>query len=400
LTRELVRCKVVDGRVVPLLLRPTAAMRDLTGSLLAGWRALVGHPRHEVDEATGPLVHGARSAVVARGLVRVLERRCTFTEPVCAAALRAQACAASARLLDTPAATPADHRAAVARELGWDPDALATALYADLPQEARLETMPALTEVDLIDAYNLALVQGLLLSADGLAVTVRDPDVGRRRRLLKALRFHRLLAEVAADDAGLRLTVGGPRSVLDRQGQYGLQFACFLPHLCTAKDWDLTARLHLPDGREGELRLDHASGLRAGSRFIAFVPEELAALGAQLARREPDWRIDDEAPVLRTATGELVVADLRLHLPAGDWCVECFHRWHARSLARRLEQKMAGELPRLIIAVARDLLRLAEHAALAARVEAAPWAFAFTGFPTARALRDCIARLTTTAPTG
>ena len=123
----------------------------------------------------------------------------------------------SAELLAAPLASSDAHRAAVAERLGLQGDEVRERLYADLPDQAQLSAAPAWGAQQLIARYNLALAQGLLLFARSLTITIADADTGMRRRLLKALRFRRLLADVRGDARqALCLEVSGPGSVLDQ----------------------------------------------------------------------------------------------------------------------------------------------------------------------------------------
>lgn len=393
LRRDQLRYRIRGDEVVPSFLRPTPAMRDLAERLLLTWRSCVGVTRRELEEALQPVVHSSRSAVIARGLDHLIDKAARFEEPADAIALRDEVLPASAAALRDPAATADDHRAAVARSLDRDGAELARTLYADLPHEAELVAEPELDAETLLARYNLALAQGLILGAVSLHVRLVDTDVGVRRRLLKALRFHRLLATAREEDGALVLDVTGPTAVLEQSSRYGMQMARFLPDLCTAKMWHLDAEIELPR-REGckHLRLDHNAGLPGHSRYLAYVPEELRHLRAQLAKKCPGWTLDDEPPPLLAPGGELVVGDLALTAGGRTWIVECFHRWHAHALERRLEQKRRGELPMLLLGCDRALAKNEQRAALMEAAGFDAYGFCFSGFPTATALRKLVAK--------
>lgn len=390
LTRDLLRYRLDGDEVKPSFLKATPAIRDLTDALLAHWQGSVGKRLGDLEDAALPILHRSRALVVGRGLQKLILDACTFAEPPSAATLREEAFAVSASLLSTPAKTSDDHRAAVAERLGLQADEVRDRLYADHPDQAMLETVPTWTATQLIPRYNLALAQGLLLFARSLTVTVADADTGLRRRLLKALRFRRLLADIRGDDRqALTLEISGPGSVLDQQSRYGMHLALFLPALACCRSWKAEVALALPRGGPARLLLSDEHGLPGDNGFLGFVPEELQALEATLRERFPAWTIQDPA-LLPHPSGEVVVPDLQVVVGGRSVAVELFHRWHGHALRRRLDQAAAGWAPHLVFGVDRAVLRgdesLAAHPAFLAR------GFAFTELPAARALAEVIAR--------
>ncbi len=399
LTRDLLRFRLSDGRIVPGLLRPTPMIVQLCERLLAWWKEGVGRRRGELEDGAMLILHQSRALVIGRGLQKLITELCRFRDPAPLAELRAHALALSAVGLRAPPPTVEAHRAAVAAQLGLAPEVLSEQLYGDLPDAAVLEAAPELTPARLIELYNMALCQGLLLGARELIVTVHDADPGLRRKLLKAMRFRRLLARVLHDGGGdLRLTVSGPLSVLEQSARYGLQLAQFLPALACAAHWRAEADIVLPR-REGgprsavRLELNDELGLVGDSAFLGYVPAELRDLGATLAAKFPHWRLA-EARLLALPGGELVVPDLEIR--AGDGApvvaVELFHRWHGDALVRRVGQLEQGLAPQLAIGVDRSLARSPALAPLVARPVFARHGFLFSELPSPRALNEVVAR--------
>lgn len=393
LTRQLLRYRIAGDHLEPLLLRPTPAAQELAGSLLAHWRDGLGRRRGELDDGEAAILHGARRLVLGRGLSKVLTDACAFTDPAPATDLRRRAFAAAAARLTAPAADADAHRAAVAAELGLDPAALADGLYADLPDRAVLAAVPAWDAAGLIARYNLALCQGLLLSARVLQVEVADRDLGLRRRLLRALVHRRLCAEVSAGPGGtLRLEVSGPAALLDQRAAYGLQLAQWLPALACAGAWHAVAEVRPPRAEAPvRLELDARLGLPGDLALLDWVPPELAAWLAQLGDRLAPWRAVEAEPILLPG-GAIVLPDLALDDGGGAVAVELFHRWHLRQLGERLRQLRAGLLPGLVIGIDRALARLAEARPLLDDPLCAERGFAFSDLPSARALGEALAR--------
>jgi hypothetical protein len=330
-------------------------------------------------------------------LQKLVLEHCRFRDPAPLAELRVRALALSAQALRDPPASVEAHRGLVAAQLGLDAAALGEQLYGDLPDAAVLEEVPRFSARRLIELYNLALCQGLLLGASELTVTVHDADAGLRRKLLKALRFRRLLAAVLAADGGdLRLAISGPLSVLDQASRYGIQLALFLPALACAKRWRAEAVIVLPR-RAGagiasaRLELGDGLGLVGDSAFLGYVPAELRDLGAALAAKFPAWRLG-EPQLLALPGGELVVCDLEIACGPVTVHIELFHRWHETALTRRIAQLEQGLAPQLAIGVERALARKPAVAALVARAVFARHGFLFSDLPVARVLGEVVAR--------
>ncbi len=398
LNRELLRCKIVDGRMLPSLLRVTPGTVEQAERLIAYWRGGVGQRRGDLEDGAMPLLHQSRALLVGRGLQKLILDGCRFRDAASSEILRGAALAASAARMAAPAATVTAHREAVAAELGLHPDELVERLYGDLPDAAVLEEAPAQSARQLIDHYNLALCQGLLLQARELRVTIDDADTGLRRRILKALRFRRLLATVRCDNAAvLDLVVSGPGNVLDQATRYGVQLALFLPAVACARRWSVRAELP-PPRHEGPgrgtvlLELDQDTGLVGDSHFLGHLPDELRGIADQLAAKLPGWSVED-GQLLPLPSGELVVPDLQVGVDGALFPVELFHRWHGSALGRRLALLEQGVAPRLVIGVDRALSKTAAVAPLLASPAFARHGFLFSDLPTARALREAVERL-------
>jgi predicted nuclease of restriction endonuclease-like RecB superfamily len=398
LTKDLLRFKVSEGRILPTLLRGTPANLELAQRLLDHWRQGTGLRRGDLEDGAMPILHQSRALLVARGMQKLILDACRFTDPPSSELLRGEALQASASLLGAPAASIEAHRALVAERIGLPPEELSERLYGDLPDAALLETAADLTPQQLIERYNLSLCQGLLLHAKGLDVAVLDADTGLRRRLLKALRFRRLLAEVVQDGAGvLRLAISGPGSVLDQASRYGLQLALFLPALACARRWTATALMAPPRRGDGgrvavRLELSEASGLVGDSMFLGHVPEELRGLHEALAGRFPDWRLE-EPQLLPLPGGELVVPDLQIVSAGQVFPVELFHRWHGHALARRLDQLGQGLAPRLVVGIDRALAKTTAVAPLLAHAAFQRQGFLFSDLPAPRTLGEVMERV-------
>ncbi len=119
---------------------------------------------------------------------------------------------------------------AVADELTLTPDAVMNALFADLRDENRLLRFDDSTAQRLIDRYNVALAQAVLLRSVYLKAEVRHERPPRYRQLFRRLKFHRLLHRVEGNmNDGYVFHIDGPLSLFSATTKYGMQVALFLP---------------------------------------------------------------------------------------------------------------------------------------------------------------------------
>ena len=265
-------------------------------------------------------------------------------------------------------------------------------LYGDLPEFAKLEKCRSFASAEeLVDAYNIALVQGLLLYADHLTLEFKSPRPEDLRPLLRRMRFHRLLATgTGLTPESMVLRIDGPFSILENSRKYALQLAMFFPNVLQMPEWRLAARLKLND-REVDLTLDNRSPLRAPSRRADYLPPEIAAFRA--AFRSPEWELLPDAPPLLPAGEAPVIPDFSFrHAETGEVVhVELFHRWHKTSLEQRLSDPERLRKKRLVIGADRSLNELLDAHPQA---EAAGLLFRFRDFPgvetTLRALKKAL----------
>ncbi len=395
LTRDLLRFATDNGKIVPKLLKTSPANVNLAQSLLDHWRGGIGRTVSELEEAATAVLAQSRSLQTAKGLQKIIVDGCTFREADSCADLRERALLASAARLRTRATMPADpeiYRRDLAGELGLSSDQLGEQLYGDLPHAAQLATAPDFDAATVIARYNLAQCQGLLLSARELAITIHDSDTGLRRKLLKALRWQRLLADIHPAGSALRIVISGPGAVLDQASRYGLNLALFLPALACARRWEASAWI-APQrgGAPQELVLSDELGLVGDTRFSGYVPAEIRTLHHDLASKQPTWKVV-EPQIIPLRSGELIIPDLQFEILGQTIAVELFHRWHSLSLSRRRAQLTAGEAPTLVLGVDRAVAKQREHADLADDALFTGRGFLFNDLPTMRALSAAVTR--------
>lgn len=388
LTRELLLFRVREGQLRPSFVkRGDAALHTLAAELIAEVEASRGRTRDEVEETLGLRAGAHTRPKVARGLVKLLVDRMRFDEPgegIAEARAAAFHTAAGVLRALSPDSTAQEYEERLAQALPRPLPEAREALYADLPGDRKLLDWEALTPLELVDRYNLALAQGPLFDARRLTLRAQAPELLRVRKVLRWLKFCRLVAEVRRDGEDWVLEVEGPGAMLALQKKYGLQLASFLSVVPVLERWSLTASLESPR-RRVTLTLSDQDPLHSPHGLaLGHIPPEVATLAEDF--EDADWELD-LLPVPR-------------HMGAAGWCVpdltfrhretrrevalELFHAWHAGPLARRLEELRSRPDEDLLLGVDRALVRDSpERAAL----EKHPQVVLFHGFPSARRLR-------------
>ena len=393
LTRELLRFRKRNG-FQPAFIDPAdPKLLEFASGLLALYAEAAGGNmrRAELEELAGVQLQGARDRKLAEGLNKLVLDRCSF-DPVRLIdypAERRKLFLAASEALPRAEGSLEAYREALFSEAGAA-EFMASDIYGDLPDNERLSGWRPLYPAELLNRYNLALVQGLLIYSEELEVTVADSNPAELRRLFKYLRFFRLLAEISRRNgkAGrneLSLRISGPFAIFANTRKYALLLAEFFPAVVNLEQWSLAAKIRIGENR-GELKLDRKCGLVSHYRnFSSYVPEEIRMFHNLFRERSADWRIVGESPFIDGGGQEIVFPDLSFRRESDGTTLhlELFHRWHRGQLDRRLELlERKPEIP-LLIGVDRALaddeawkiLTEQQHPALAARM------FRFRDFP-------------------
>src|SRR5262249_30673926 len=230
LTGNLVRVRYARQRIIPYY--TDAADPDWLASaerLLELFRGQEGRSRGELDEDLADAFGDEGGQLVYRGLAKLLEDRCEFEvvsghpperlrEAVFRAAAEARQGGSTSPNEQTIARPTSLDRNAVLRrvadELGMTADEVDHGLFADLKSEQRLIRFKDISAERLLQRYNVALAQAVLLRSTRVHVAVRHESPARYRQLLRLVKFHRLICEVerTGEDC-YQLHLDGPLSL-------------------------------------------------------------------------------------------------------------------------------------------------------------------------------------------
>ena len=287
LTSDLLRVRVVQKNLRPQLVKTTAPrhlqraerlLEEFTTAHTAQWS------RAKLEASIREIEGLSTDHKLIKGLAKVLLDRCAFSprslpgedapEPVELRERVFSRAVARAPIARRPGptglTTAASVIAEVAEEVGCTPAQLSAALYADLKEEQILsEADLPQTPAALLERYNVALVQSVLLRASALTLTLTGPSPARLRQLFRYLRFHQLMYRVHTKGSTVTLLVDGPQSLLKQSTRYGLQLATFFPAILLQEcPWSMEAEILWGNKRKVRkvLTVDSRLGLRSHYR--------------------------------------------------------------------------------------------------------------------------------------
>jgi predicted nuclease of restriction endonuclease-like RecB superfamily len=383
LTGDLVRVRTSHERVIPLYInRDSPQWLEAAESLLMIFREGTGMTRGEIEEEIDELFgEGGKATLVHRGLAKVLEDRAEFEvvadvppdlirERVFSAAaryrqqLRTARPAGETRQAQSQGPRPSFRRdavlAAVASELKTTPETLLRGLFADLRDENRLLKFEDMTAQRLLDRYNVALAQAVLLRSVRVEAEIRNEGPARYRQLFRRLKFHRLVYRVRGSmGEGYSVQIDGPLSLFTATTKYGLQMALFLPALLHCHDFRLDAELRWgPKRQPRSFHLDASTGLITHQLDSGvYIPAEVSAFVERFRQVAPAWELSECTDVLELGREGVWVPDYRaVHKATGtDVFIEVLGFWKKSSLDRLLRLLPRFGPPRFVLVVSERL---------------------------------------------
>jgi predicted nuclease of restriction endonuclease-like RecB superfamily len=388
LTGRLIRVRFARDRIIPSYIDAAAPeWQEIAERLLVLFRGQEGRTRGELDEDVKETFGSDPQTLVHQGLAKLLEDRCEFEvvsghppeqlrELVFREAARARVGWGEQSEAHRPTGDLPAHQwgspgsphptldrsvilAEVAATLNMTAEAVDHGLFADLKSEQRLVQFKDISAERLLQRYNVALAQAVLLKSTGITIQIRNEPPQRYRQLLRSIKFHRLIAEIEKSDAdGFRLHLDGPLSLFSATQKYGLQLALFLPVVLQCRDFELEAKLRWgTERKEKVFRLTPRDGLVSHLPETGmYVPPELAMFAELFRKKIADWEIVEEADVLPLGDG-FWVPDFRLVHKATKKTVllEVLGFWRKSSAEKHLERLRKHAKAPFILAVSDQL---------------------------------------------
>jgi predicted nuclease of restriction endonuclease-like RecB superfamily len=368
LTSKLVRVRYARERIVPCYLDVSdTAWQEVAERLLATFRGQEGRTRGALEQEVRETFGSDPAQLVHQGLAKLLDDRCEYEvvsghppeqlrEAVFAAAAKKQL--ASCQLLTTPFDRDAVLQE-VAAGLAMTPEAVDHGLFADLKSEQRLVRFKDISAEHLLQRYNVALAQAVLLRSTRVHVHIRGEPPQRYRQLLRLVKFHRLVCEMENSGEGAySLHLDGPLSLFTATQKYGLQLALFLPAVLRCRDYEVNAELRWGAQRKPKtFTLSPSDGLVSHYPDSGmYVPPELAMFVELFRKKIADWDIVEETNVFPLGDG-FWVPDFRLTQrgTGRTLFLEVLGFWRRSSVEKHLERLRQHADQPFLLAVSEQL---------------------------------------------
>ena len=275
----------------------------------------------------------------------------------------------------------------LAKRIGCDVQALRENLYSDLPEFRRLNGFKSLAASALLHRLNCAQIQGLLVHAINVKLTLKA-SVTEKRRFFRCLKFQRLLSQTVDTDDGLHVELSGPMQIFQNIQSYGLRLANFFPYVLQLPIWQLSAEIKLGSKK---LNLNLSDNVKIKSHYrelTPFIPPELTAFIENFNRRGYGWNVDLSNDYINLGSQSYCFPDIVARAASGEVIhIELFHKWHAGQFLGRLQAAESSCCDRLILGVAEDLCN---SGPLEATIKNSTWfarhGFIFKAFPTPKSV--------------
>ena len=353
LTGKLIRVRNARNKLVPAYIDDNnATWLGVAEQMLLVYREAAGRTRGEIEEDLADLVGEGPQSLTPAGLAKLLEDRCEFevASEKPPDELREMAFRRAAKQRAEGAFDRAAVIAEVAAEVDLTPEVLDRSLFADLKAEQRVESFKDCTAEQLLQRYNVALAQGILLRSTYMEVRVWSETPARFRQLFRAVKFHRLICTIhAAAGSSYTLKLDGPLSLFSSSQKYGLQLALFLPTLLHCKAFELSANIRWGTERQEKLfTLSATDGLRSHvPDFGTYTPPEVTMFADSFTAKVKGWTLAAEPNPVTLHDG-VWVPDFKLtHTKTGkEVYVELFGFWRkggVETLHQRLQRSIPGQ---------------------------------------------------------
>jgi uncharacterized protein len=371
LTADLVRVRKKGTELTVSELAPKLHKRalELSEAFIGLAEASIGAARADLEEAFGQVEVAASEHKLALGLRKLVEDRIEFevSAELPPEQLRRELFELAARERKALADGEAwDREAFLAREAALrslSVESLLRTLYADLRAAQVILGMRASAAQELVESYDLAQKQAVLLRAVDVIADVRCRDAYAYRTLFRKLKFFRLLHRIEPRvDGGYRIFIDGPFNLFSASTKYGLSLALALPALLGCDEHRIAATL-----RWGKERTPCTFQLEGKAKHVASgeaarLPDEVELFVERFRALESEWELSASSDILELPGLDLCVPDLRFVSRAtGEVAyLEVLGYWSRAAVWRRVELASQGLKERVLFAVS-SRLRVSEE---------------------------------------
>lgn len=399
LTKEHIKARVRGKKIVPdqIDLNDQGA-KATAAAVLKIFGDAKGHSLAEVredlaDHSGDPLISGA--------FFKLMTDRCEFEDfddRLAADRWKMFEVSKTTRIADRHLSIAAFKKAASDR-LSMPIELLQQGIYADLPELKKIQSVPEFSADELLNRYNIAQIQGLLLKAHSLTISVDSTDLLAIRQLFHQIKFHRLLAELSVDRKKKKtvITLSGPLAQFDQASAYGLQLAMFFPHLLSFEGWSALADIEHKRGKIYSLALDSSAELLPIYKVrSSYVPAELTLFVDTFNGLTDQFIAERGGQVQNLGQEQYLIPDITItsHKGGGIYYLELFHKWHASQLKPRIQMLEQSKISNVLLGVARSVAKAGD---MEKHLNDSCWfdknGFLFSEFPTAKRVFSLISGL-------
>lgn len=327
---------------------------ELARLVIQAAEASIGESRDDLHAEWSSIGVAPREKRLLSGLQKLVEDACDFEVPdgVEAADVRRDVFTRSAEARRAGSFDRAALLAEVAAARGMAPEDLDAALFADLRGAQRLAACRAPSAEALVEEYEHAQIQAILLRAVRVVCDVRCANADGYRELFQKLKFRRLMHRIGElPEGGYRLEIDGPFSLFQSVAKYGLELALMLPSLEAADSLDLVADVRW--GERGLLEFRHSSRRSATRADAAPARTEVDDLHAALVAADSDWAVEPSRRILDLPGLGVCVPDLvlRRRKDGVEVLVELLGFWSRDGVWKRVELARRGLGARMLFVV-------------------------------------------------
>jgi predicted nuclease of restriction endonuclease-like RecB superfamily len=238
-----------------------------------------------------------------------------------------------------------------AMRLSATADEAERALFADRPGARQIDALAApLPPLEAIEAYNLALVQGILLRSERVVVEVKE----HLHAVVRFAKLAGLLCTCAFGERGTRLEISGPLAILRHTTKYGFALASFFPAVVSTAGFRLEARCLL----RGEPIVVHVDATDRLARTHKLPRDADSAVERALARDvrrlNSAWTLTREANAIDVGN-RLFFPDFTLRRDGDLVLVEIVGFYTPEYLRSKLEALRAARSHMMIVCIDESL---------------------------------------------
>jgi len=342
LSADLLKTRVRGDRIMPAFVEADDDSLALAGDIIQGFRRSYRQEAGRAKDILEEIEDQGFDYRFVRGLVALLERRCSLTIESAAAPEAVRREVFSIR--GHPALTAEDRSKSIAQaasNLGIPPEAVEASMFADLESELIVGRFDPPEPAALLEEYNLSLAQTLLFKA----TEMRFKASSKHKEVLRAVKRLGLMYTAGYDAGGLDITVDGPLSAIKATERYGTSLARLLPLIVASPGWSVDASIVRKDFNGNPRLYQFGMSERAHGRLfgdaagtyggIEFDSEPEEKFYDSLGNAGTGWSITREPEPL-IAGRYLYIPDFLLEKDGMKVYVEIAGFWTAEYLKRKV----------------------------------------------------------------